>query len=123
MEIISVAVPGPWWTGLSYMHTDVLPYGARVRVPLGRSSRIGLTVEDHSEVKRPEKLKEIIELIDKTPPLPDELWRTICWFSKTWFVSTGIAAKSFLPAQFFRGEELEETLYEPAGLSSAVKYV
>ncbi|NLD05114.1 MAG: hypothetical protein GX672_04335 [Synergistaceae bacterium] len=123
MDILSVAVPGPWWTGLSYTHTGALPYGTRVRVPLGSSSRVGLTVEDLSTIKRPEELKEIKEAIDQTPPLPDELWRTIGWFAKTWFVGTGMAAKSFLPARFLQGEPLEDTVYEPAGRSSSVKYV
>ena len=123
MGILSVAVPGPWWTGLSYTHSGDLPYGIRVRVPLGSSSRVGLTVEDKSATIRPEELKGISDVIDQTPPLPDELWRTIGWFAKTWFVGTGMAAKSFLPAQFLQGGPLEETVYKPSGRSSSVKYV
>ena len=122
MEIISVAVPGPWWTELSYRHTSILPYGTRVRVPLGSSFRIGLTVRAVSVTKVPEELKEISEVIDKTPPLPDELWRTIGWFGKTWFIGAGMAAKTLLPARFLRGEPLEEIIYKTARRSSPVKY-
>ena len=123
METLSVAVPGPWWTDLSYTHTCALPYGTRVRVPLGSSSRVGLIVGDNSGTKGPEELKGIKEVIDQTPPLPDELWRTISWFGKTWFVGTGMAAKTLLPARFLSGEPLEETVYEPVRRSSSVKYV
>jgi len=123
METISVAVPGPWWTDLSYTHTSTLPYGTRVRVPLGSSSRIGLTVGDIPGTKAPEELKGISEAIDQTPPLPYELWQTIGWFGKTWFVGTGMAAKTILPARFLSGEPLEDIVYKPSERSSSVKYV
>ena len=71
MEIVSVAVPGPWWTDLSYMYRSSLPPGTRVRVPLGTSSRVGLTVtaEDQENAGHPDDLKEIIDAIDHLPPL------------------------------------------------------
>ena len=123
MVILSVAVPGPWWTDLSYKHADPLPFGTRVRVPLGNSLRVGLTVAESSSINDTEKLKEIKESIDQIPPLPEDLWRTINWFAKTWFVGTGMAAKVFLPSQFLRGDPLEEVRCDPQGRSSSVKYV
>ena len=123
MGIISVAVPGPWWTHLSYKHEDALRLGTRVRVPLGRSLRVGLTVPAGHDDAGPELLKEINDLIDIVPPLPDDLWNTILWFSKTWFAGTGMAAKSLLPARFFNGEPLEEVSYPDHGNSPSVRYV
>ena len=125
MVILSVAVPGPWWTDLSYTHTSCLPAGARVRVPLGTSSRVGLAVSavDDRPHGCPEDLKEIIDAIDNSAPLPDELWRTLCWFAKTWFIGKGMAAKVLLPASFLEGGPLEEITHKPGTGSSSVKYV
>lgn len=125
MEIVSVAVPGPWWTDLSYMYRSSLPPGTRVRVPLGTSSRVGLTVtaEDQENAGHPDDLKEIIDAIDHLPPLPDELWRTVCWLAKTWFIGKGMAAKTLLPASFLAGEPLEEIYHKPRPGPSSVKYV
>jgi len=125
MEIVSVAVPGPWWTDLSYTHGYPLPPGIRVRIPLGASSRVGLTAvaEEPENSVRPDDIKEIIDVIDRLPPLPDELWRTICWFAKTWFIGKGMAAKALLPVPFLAGEPLEEVCPGPRTGSSSVRYV
>ncbi|MDR1651908.1 MAG: hypothetical protein LBR87_08975, partial [Synergistaceae bacterium] len=44
--LVSVAIPGPWWTGLTYSAprecSGPPERGARVRVPVGRGSRIAV---------------------------------------------------------------------------------
>ena len=106
MAVISVIVPGPWWTLLSYTFERSLPAGLRVRVPLGRSFRVGLTAEK-TEIYDLEKIKNISEVIDESPVLPEELWKTINWFGVTWFTGIGMAAKTLLPSRFFDAEYLE----------------
>ncbi len=125
MKIISVAVPGPWWTDLSYRHPEVPPVGARVKVPLGTSSRVGFAVDPEYDVQntKPEDLKEITDVIDDAAPLPNELWRTVCWFAKTWFIGKGMAAKTLLPASFLSGETLENVHHKQGKGSSSVKYL
>jgi primosomal protein N' (replication factor Y) len=105
MALVPVALPGPWWTQLSYSHTQELSECLRVRVPLGKSSRVGITSKNSSQddVK---DIKELIQVIDESQVLPDELWQTICWFGDTWFTGLGLAAKTLLPTKFFDGEEL-----------------
>jgi len=105
MALVSVALPGPWWTLLSYLYSQELPQCLRVRVPLGRSTRVGLTAQNNScdDIK---DIKELAQVIDESQVLPDELWKTICWFGDTWLTGLGLAAKTLLPTKFFDGETL-----------------
>ena len=45
---VSVALPGPWWTNLTYSLPPDSPKaplpGARVRVPIGRAARVGMVI-------------------------------------------------------------------------------
>lgn len=108
MENISVAVPGPWWTRLSYMHeTSVQPW-TRVIVPLGSGRRIGIVAPEtvaHEDIDA-KRLRNIISVVDEQPPLPQDIIKTIEWFAHTWFLGLGCAAKTLLPSKFFAGDEL-----------------
>ncbi|MGI6443113.1 MAG: hypothetical protein ACOXZX_04700 [Synergistaceae bacterium] len=108
MEQVFVSVPGPWWTRLLYSNETPLKPGLRVRVPLGRSARVGLTVfeKGNSDCSNSVKIKPLSEIIDSTPPIPLELMETMKWFASTWFSGFGIAMKIMLPGKFFEGEEL-----------------
>ena len=108
MRKISVAVPGPWWTRLLYLHEESLTPGVRVLVPLGRSSRVGLVVESDGEDEdvSDAKLKPVSKVLDITPPLPLDLRKTLDWFAETWFIGAGTASKTLLPSSFFDTCEL-----------------
>ena len=107
MPLVSVAVPGPWWTLLTYESDEELPEGIRVRVPLGSSFRIGLTIS--GTCGDAGRIRKIDEVIDRIPVLPNELWRTIIWFGETWFAGAGLAAKTLLPSKFLNGSAAEFT--------------
>lgn len=121
MPVISVALPGPWWTALSYNCKKELQEGARVKVPLGKSSRVGLVVAQPGE-NIPAELKDVIEILDETAALPDELWKTIKYFGENWFVGTGAAAKCLFPAAFFEGKELSVHKTDGTKSKGSVKY-
>jgi len=121
MPVVSVALPGPWWTALSYNCDTLLQEGVRVRVPLGKSSRVGIVVNGKSS-DAPAEIKDIIEIIDKSPALAPDLWKTIKYFGENWFVGTGTAAKCLLPAAFFDGETLEPCETAVVSQKSTVKY-
>lgn len=125
MAHVTVAVPGPWWTLLSYNAGQMLPDGIRVKVPLGRSYRVGVTTTDERPADDGVALKDIAEVLDEAPALPPELWQSIVWFGKNWFVGTGMACKAFLPAKFLDGEPLETVLWQPqgAGRETNVRYI
>lgn len=108
MEQVFVSVPGPWWTRLLYLHDTPLEPGVRVLVPLGRGSRVGLTVapEGPPIKNKSIKLKPITKVIDSIPPLPQDLMKTMEWFSNTWFAGMGMASRVMLPTKFFDDEEL-----------------
>ncbi|NLV82657.1 MAG: hypothetical protein GXZ18_06635 [Synergistaceae bacterium] len=108
MKQVFVSVPGPWWTRLLYLHDTPIKLGVRVLVPLGRSTRVGLTVaaEGIPVENNSIKLKPITKIIDSVPPIPEELMKTMEWFSNTWFSGLGIASKVMFPTKFLDGEEL-----------------
>ncbi len=121
MPVVSVAVAGPWWTVLSYNSDKELCEGVRVRVQLGRGSRVGIVIAQKA-YETVEETKDIIEVIDETPILPRELWNTIKYFGDNWFTGVGSAAKFLLPVAFFDDKRL--TPYTNAAISakSSVKY-
>lgn len=123
MTITSVAVPGPWWTLLSYASENILPVGIRVRVPLGNSVRIGLTAESLDFPNDIKKIKMISDVIDMYPALPEELWKTMNWFGDTWFAGLGMAAKTLLPSKFLEGEPVDHIeSFKSCNISTDVKY-
>ena len=74
--------------------------GLRVRVPFGRSERVGLIV-GLSETTQIElsKLKPITELLDETPLLPSELWQLGLWAADYYQHPLGDALMHLLPAK------------------------
>lgn len=109
MPVISVAVPGPWWTLLSYASETEPPKGVRVRGPLGPSAKAGRVgiVRGLGGASDGITLKPITEIIDELPPLPPEMLKTIEWFGHNWFLGCGMSMKTLLPAKFLAGEPLE----------------
>ena len=74
--------------------------GLRVRVPFGRSERVGLIV-GLSETTQIElsKLKPITELLDETPLLPSELWQLGLWAADYYQHPLGDALMHLLPTK------------------------
>lgn len=106
MPLIHAVMPAPWWTPLTYRHTEALAPGLRVAAPLGRGFRVGVTVDSASAFTDESKIKSIAELVDEAPVLPDELLRLALWFGETWFIGAGFALKNLLPAKFFTNEKI-----------------
>ncbi|MBQ0054902.1 MAG: hypothetical protein KBS54_02000, partial [Synergistaceae bacterium] len=121
MPEIHVAVPGPWWTALSYNYEKQLQEGVRVKVPLGKGMRVGIVVSEASD-DSVEETKNIAAVIDDKPVISSELWETIKYFGANWFTGTGSAAKCLLPAAFFDGEETDFSEAVKTNSKSTVKY-
>lgn len=125
MPVISVAVPGPWWTLLSYESETEPPKGVRVRGPLGASAKAGRVgiVCGSGGVHDGIKLKRITEVIDELPPLPPEMFKTLEWFGHNWFLGHGMSMKTLLPAKFLAGEALEpHTFFTEKTEKMSVRY-
>ena len=73
--------------------------GARVRVPFGRTRRVGLiaAVSDHSEVA-PERLRRASELLDARPILPPDLLAMLRWAADYYQYPLGEVVATSLPA-------------------------
>lgn len=108
MPLINAVFPAPWWTPLSYECGEELPEGIRVLAPLGKGSRVGVSMQTPADGTDIKHIKHVSKIIDAAPPLPEELWRLIKWFGKTWFAGTGFAMKTLLPSKFFSEEEFPQ---------------
>ena len=137
---VSVALPGPWWTELTYSLPDGLcaEVGARVRVPVGAGSRIAVVMSvDRSQPPSYDGvIRDIIEVIDPIPITAPETVPLIRWFAEAHLCGVGTAAKTLLPSHFMKGERLSSgrkgvlitplpqlPLSEPAVESDAVSFI
>ena len=108
-RILRIAVPSPlhrWFDYRAPDHWDAaqLQPGVRVRVPFGRSDRVGvlLAVTDHTEVPAA-KLKPAGALLDEAPVLPDELLALLQWASRYYRYPIGEALATALPVLLRQG--------------------
>jgi primosomal protein N' (replication factor Y) len=113
---VSVAIPGPWWTNLTYAAPEntraAIAPGVRARVPVGGGTRVGLVVEsgDTAGDDYAGNLREITEIIDEAPVLSWGVMPLLRWFCDAHLCGFGTAMKTLLPAGFLSGESIE-----PAG--------
>ena len=108
-NILHIAVPSPLYRFFDYRapaHVDVaqLQPGMRVRVPFGRTERVGvlLAVSDRSEVPA-NKLKPIRDVLDDAPILPADLLALLQWASRYYRHPIGEAMATALPVLLRQG--------------------
>ena len=101
-----VAVPSPLPHLFDYRlpaHSTVAP-GARVRVPFGRSSRVGIVVECVNESSfDADRLRPIDDLIDAEPVISAELLQFALWASRYYHHPPGEALATALPTLLRQG--------------------
>lgn len=135
--ILRVAVPSPLRKLFDYLPLPEHPLphpGARVRVPFGRQTLVGIVVgtDSDSEYQR-DKLKPITAVLDETPLLDAALLKLYLWASHYYLFPVGMALQTSLPAALREGKALElprQQLWqltptgqalEPAALQRAVQ--
>lgn len=101
---IDVVVPGPWWTPLTYAAERPLPIGARVRVPLGRGTRVGFVLGPAEGKTPPKNLRTVAELLDEGNVLGGDLWDLARWMGRAFLCGTGQALQTICPGELLRGE-------------------
>ncbi|MDR1471670.1 MAG: hypothetical protein LBS75_04025 [Synergistaceae bacterium] len=113
VSTVSVTVPGPWWTDLTYLvGRDLAPDGylapgVRVRVPVGAGSRVGVVVRSGERGAGDEydgELRRVSEVVDERPILSDAMMKLLRWFCDAHLCGMGTAMKALLPSAFLRGE-------------------
>ncbi len=103
----TVVVPGPFFGGFTYHHdsTTVGPAprpGMRVRIPFGRSQRVGVLLEP-AEDDAEQETRSLIEVIDHEPLLDGDTLACLAWAAAYYHHPLGEVVFSALPAAL-RGE-------------------
>lgn len=107
---ITVSVPAPLYRSLDYAVPEPLPLpcvGARVRVPLGRRSVVGLVIAEATGVPI-DALRPVEAVLDDDALVPAELLGLLRWAAAYYQHPLGDAIASALPPGLRRGEPLPE---------------
>ena len=112
--VVRVALPVPLRRAFDYSVPAGMAMpaiGARVRVPFGSRTLIGVVVEGLEEPTAPlakaAKLRPLTELIDGQPLLPDELFGLLLWAARYYHHPIGEVFDAALPGLIRRGEPPE----------------
>ncbi len=107
-KTFAVAVPGPFLAPLDYLPCSdgrETVVGARVRVPLGRRSMIGVVISEHHDSPIDEgRLRRITDIIDDDALLPPALMALINWAARYYHHPIGEAYATALPAKLRQGQ-------------------
>ena len=108
MTYLDVIVPGPWWNPLTYtISPDVIPpCGARVRVPVKSSLRVGFVsgaINDSERVKGNIEYKEIAEILDNDSVFGTNLWNLALWVGHYFMCGAGEVIKVISSSQMLKG--------------------
>ena len=107
-KVVQVAVPRPLYQTFDYSVPEKIAVpmpGARVKVPFGRSSLIGIVTAHRSNSTR--KLKPINEVLDLEPVLNNELMKLADWMSNYYHYPIGEVHAAMLPIGARQGKPLE----------------
>lgn len=105
--VVCVAVPVPLRRTFDYsVPTGIaMPaIGARVRVPFGPRTLIGIVVDGPNGPVEMAKLRPLTEVLDAGPLLPDELFELLQWAAGYYHHPIGEVFDAALPGQIRRGE-------------------
>src|SRR5262245_42117942 len=113
---ISVAVPKPLYRLFSYRVPEALtlpPPGARVRVPFGRQTLVGIRVHSpdvetrsHTEVPAGQ-LKDVIEILDDAPLFPADVLDLATWAARYYHHPLGDVLFTAIPTLLRKGAPAE----------------
>ena len=109
-RLVRVAVPVPLADTFDYtVAAEMLPsLGSRVRIPFGRSERVGIVVEHPSNsTLAPERLKPLREVLDAEPALGAELLQTLRWAADYYHYPVGEVLNHALPGLLRQGRSLD----------------
>ncbi len=103
---LKVFVPGPFVGPLTYLHSESLSPGIRVRVPLGRREVIGMTGGIAPPPDTDEGLKSVLEVLDDDAVLSPDILKLVEFASDYYHGSPGDLVLSALPGALRKGKPL-----------------
>jgi len=119
--VIRVAVPVPLRQAFDFLvpRDQSLPQvGARVRVPFGKQHRVGVVLAAPIQSEYPpEKLKEIVEIIDQQSIFDVALWQSLLWASHYYLAPIGEVLEAALPVALRQGQTAKPEPIKFWGLS------
>ena len=107
---VEVVLPSPWWPSLTYKCDRSLPEGIRVSVPLRQATRVGFSWQGGSSGKDhfpSSRLREILSVIDETPPIPEDIWKILGWLGNRLPYGIGHAIRIACPAPLLKGQAVD----------------
>jgi primosomal protein N' (replication factor Y) len=109
-QILEVAVAAPLMGVFDYLAPvsgdGPLLIGQRVRVPFGRSTRMGWLVGSKAVSELPEhKLRRILSVLDTEPLLPPDLLRMLVWAARYYQHPLGEVLAAALPKALREGRD------------------
>ncbi|MBR0203009.1 MAG: hypothetical protein IJQ56_01450, partial [Synergistaceae bacterium] len=108
MGRVDVILTWPLWEALCYECEVIPPEGSRVRVPVGKSYRVGVVLgESHKELAANIEIKQVQEIIDTQRVIDLDIWRMALWAGRVCMCGAGEVLKLILPKKFLSGERLE----------------
>ncbi len=113
LEIWRVAVPSPLRKTFDYLPPEGAagrpPPGVRLRVPFGRSARVGVLLELADSTCLPlNKLKRVSAVLDDTPLMDSDLLGFLRWTADYYHYPLGEVVLSALPQALKRGRPMPE---------------
>lgn len=113
MTFLRVAIPSPLRKLFDYLPAQNIPAstltpGIRLRVPFGNRQLVAILVELTETTSVPaNKLKPILDIIDKTPPQPPYIQDLALWAAQYYQHPLGDALLQSLPLHLRKGEPCE----------------
>uniref|UniRef100_UPI0025E144EA replication restart helicase PriA n=1 Tax=Sulfurivirga sp. TaxID=2614236 RepID=UPI0025E144EA len=104
---IQVAVPGPFYTPLTYLSERPLAPGVRVRVPLGPRRVVGVVLgEAETDDVPAEKLRPVQAVLDSEPALDAHQLALARWLARYYHAPIGEVVQQMLPVPLRAGKAL-----------------
>jgi len=104
---IAVAVPGPFYSPLTYLAPRSIAPGSRVRVPLGPRQVVGIVLDAPVDDSLPaDRLKSIITVLDAQPALTPEQLALGAWLCRYYHAPAGEVYFMLLPKALRTGQGL-----------------
>jgi len=110
LETVKVALAVPLSREFDYKPSGAIStylVGCRVKVPFGRTHKVGVVVGVGPSSVAMSKLKTIIELLDTEPVLPKDIFELIQWASAYYHHPFGEALATALPTFLRRGNDVK----------------
>ena len=100
MNYYEIALPVKLAKLFTYKSEEDIFKGCRVLVTLGNSKHTGIVWNKTTKLDPKIKYKKIVEIVEKTPKISNELLNLAEWISKYYQCSLGLALSAMLPSAF-----------------------